>query len=344
MASKVLSVSSDNTTFYTIPGSTAGFDTTGATASDTIFGQTYSSTQPTINSWTITGNSYYKGYAGYVCTIKKSGTSTAMTGEAMTLVSGKTYQISAATKEIWDRTATFVVYDGGVDHTADVASIDYLYGKVTFASAYTVTGAVTVDGSYLPTSTYGKASDFTLTQTATTINTTDLDTAQANNGYDTFIPGLRTVSLGLNGFFNTSNGFKTLLDGRTEIVIEINPDGAGNSMCRGFFKADKTGQSGAVGAAETETANFMLSVPYSATSTITAFSWAHASGTTLPQGIRTVMDAWEGETLVYVKYLPDGTTGWTGQAVVTDVSLKSGLTAMSEFTANFQGSGAYTAV
>ena len=44
--------------------------------------------------------------------------------------------------------------DNGVTvAAANIASIDYLFGQVTFVGGYTVTGPVTMDASYIPTAT-----------------------------------------------------------------------------------------------------------------------------------------------------------------------------------------------
>jgi hypothetical protein len=341
---KTISVSADDITYYVLPGSSGDFNVEAEGLEDTTFGQSFSSTETGLLSWTSSANAYWKGFAGYVTTIKKSGTTTAMTGDAMSLVSGKTYSIDAAAKEVWDHTATFVIYDGVTDVTAQVESINYLYGTVTFLSAYTVLGAVTVDGSYLPLAAYGKAQDFSLTQSAESVDTTDFDTAQGNGGYRTFVPGLRQVSLDLSGFYALSNGFKALLAAREECVIEISPDGAGASMCRGFFKPMTTGQSGDVGGNEQETVTFALSVPYVAGVAVTPFDWNHAVGSSIPLGVKTCLDAWEAETLIYVKYLSDGAAGDKGSVVTTDFSLSSGLSAMSEFSLSAQGSGAPTVI
>ena len=128
------------------------------------------------------------------------------------------------------------------------------------------------------------------------------------------------------------------------MIIEIKPDGNAESMCRGFFKPMSTGQSGEVGGTEDETITFELSVPYSSTSTITPFSWSHAVGSGIPDAVKTVLDSWEAESLIYVKYLHDGINGWKGQSVITDFSLSSGISAMNEFSFSAQGSDAYTAV
>lgn len=338
---KEIQVSSDDITYYTLPGTSGDFNVEAEGISDTIFGQTFNSTETGLISWTTSANAYWKGFAGYLATIKKSGTSTAMVTEATTELTGTTFQITDTTKRVLDRTVTFTA-TASISGALTITNIDYLYGIFTFSTD--VTGeTVTVDGSYLPMAAYGTAREFTLTQSADTIDTTDFDTAQGNGGFRTFNPGLRQVSLDLSGFFDTAADFKTLLQSRAEIVIEIAPKGNTESICRGFFKPMTTGQSGEVGATEDETATFELSVPYSDTQTISPFSWTHSS-TTMPQAVQECISAWENETPIYVKYLHDGTNGWKGQNVITDFSLTSGLSAMVEFSFSGQGTGVYTAV
>jgi len=341
---KTISVSADDITYAGLPGSSGDFNVEGEGLDDTIFGQSFSSSETGLMSWTVSANAYWKGFAGYTATIKKTGTSTVMTGEAMSVVAGQEYQVDAPAKEVFDRATTIVVLDGVTDVTDEVETISYLYGKVTFVGTYSVVGAITIDGAYLPLEAYGKAQEFTLTQAAESVDTTDFDTAQSNGGFRTFNPGLRQVSLDLSGFFATANAFKALLAAREETVIEISPDGAGASMCRGFFKPMTTGQSGDVGGNETETVTFELSVPYVAGSAITPFDWAHTASSGIPDGVKTCLDAWEAETAIYTKYLHDGTNGWKGTTVITDFSLSSGLSAMNEFSFSGQGSGEYTVV
>jgi hypothetical protein len=83
--------------------------------------------------------------------VKASGTPVAMTGEATNLVAGKTYQVTNAAKRILDPATALAVRDNGVVQTANVLAVDFLFGLVTFAAGYTVTGPVTLDGAYLPT-------------------------------------------------------------------------------------------------------------------------------------------------------------------------------------------------
>lgn len=334
---KQVQISADGVEYFTLPGNTGEFNDEGEQIDDTIFGHTFSSTQPGLISWTCNAQAFYKGFAGYVASVKSSGTPTVATGLATTLVSGKTYKVSDATKNVWDHTAPLVVNDGGTPVTEDNFTVNWLFGQVTFDAAYTVGGAVTVDVTYLPITEVTKANSFTLTQTAATVDHTDYAIAHANDGYRVYQPGLRTVSLELGGFYDSADAVWEILEGRTSAVIEINPDGSGMSLARGIFKLVTRNQSGDVGALETQTRTFNLSVPENMD---VIFSWFHDPATTLSQAIRVALDSFIDQTLCFVRYMPDGfdEIAFFGEAVLTDVSLSSSLDAMNEFTANFQGS------
>lgn len=343
MAAKVIQLSDDaGVTWYTLPGNSGEFSDEAGELDDTIFGQNYKSGQSNLINWSISANAVYKGFAGYTVDIKKSGTSTTFTGEATTLVSGKTFAIDDSTKDAWDPAATFVVYDGGVDHTADVLNIDFLFGRVTFKAAYTVTGAVTVDGKYLPLATMASYRSFNLTQTMEAIDDTDIPAAQANNGHRTMDYGLKTVQLDVSGVYAVSNGFRAELIGRNQVIVEINPDGGSKSVARGFFRNTTRGQSGDVGALEEENVSYTLSVP-AASLLKTPFQWLFTSSDLSTSVIKSI-EAWQNETALSARYLPDGSTGLSGAVVVSDISLQGGLEAMNEFTVSLQGSGEVSTV
>lgn len=332
----------DGATFHTLPGGTGEWNDEADQIEDTIFGQTFASTQPGLITWTSNANALYKGFAGYVAKLMSSGTSTALTTEPMSVVSGKTYKITDATKNVIDYTKAFTIKDNGVavDHTdpAVVESLNLLFGRVTFASAYTPTGPITITGFYLPMTEIAKGSSFTLTQTVEPLDKTDFPTARANNGYRVFDPGLRTVTLEIGGFYASSSAFWEVLESRESFVVEINPDGSNLSRARGVFKLVTRNQSGDVGALEEETRNFGLSVPEGLP---IPFGWLHETTTTLSQAIQIILAAFIDQTNPTIRYLPDGPAdiSFTGEAVLTDVSLSSALDAMNEFTANFQGTG-----
>lgn len=343
MGTKTVSVSTDDSTYYVLPGSQGDIDNQSNAIDDTIFGQNYKSSQTGLIGWTADGQAFYKGFAGYVAKILQQGSTTGFTGEATTQIgSSKSYQITNAAKQIFDPSVAVVVYDNGVDHTADVVSINYLFGTVTFNAGYSVTGPVTLhSGSYFPKTALGTANSYTLTQTADAVETTDFATAQANGGYRTFEQGLQTVQLELDGFYDVTNGLRALLLARTTFIVEINPDGNEKSLARGFFQVSDQSQSGNVGALEEEKVTFMLQVP---SSSYIPFGWQHTSDTTLHQSMQEVLNAWLTQSTLHVKYLYDGTNGQKGIAVVTETTMKGGVDAMNEFTVKFQGTGGLTTV
>jgi len=341
MAKRVRLSANNGTTWYTLPGSSAELTDESGSIDDTVFGQDFQSNQIGLLNTKLTANGVYKGFAGYQATLKKSGTSTTMTGEAMTLVSGKTYKVTDSSKNVWNRAVTLTVKVAGTAvAAANIQYIDYLYGQVTFISSYTVSGAVTVDGAYFPTATIGCANSWTLTQTANANDVSCADVVQANGGVRIYDYGLKTVSLELSGIYKTTNAYRTALAARSEVIVEISPDGSGGAIMRGFFKFATTGQSGDVGAVEQQTVTLTLSVPHSDLDQIPyPIHWTFSANTTLSMAIQIALNAWEGKTIIDAAYLPDGVAGVMGDIVITDVSLQGGIEGMSEFTINGQFSG-----
>jgi hypothetical protein len=344
MAAKRIRVSLDDVTYYTLPGSTGSFRTEMANVNDTIFGQNYQSESPTIGMWQVGGQAFFKGVAGYSAALKVGGTPTAVVAGPATLVSGKTYRINDAAKRVMSLANAITVYDNAVNHTDDVLSIDHLNGEVTFEAAYTVTGAVTVDYYYLPMAALAKARSFSLTQTAAEIDDTDYATAQANGGWRTYDPGLKTVGLEIGNIWAAANDFVDTLAARSQIYVEVSPNNtAGNAvtqvMFRGFFKYNQQNQQGNVGALEEETLTLGLYVP---TGELVAlpFQWYFGSANALPPAVQLVLDAWQDGTTIYVEYLGDGVAGKTGQAIVTEASLQNSFDGQNEFSFTLKGTGA----
>lgn len=352
---KVIRLSDDGgSIWHNLPGSQGAFTSEADAVDDTILGQTYGSTDIGLVGWKVSSDGIFKGFSGYLAEIKKIGTPVSFTAEAMTLVSGKTYQIDDATKEIWDRSeATMDILDsGGSIAAVDILNIDYLFGRVTFVASFTPSGAVTATGEYFPTAAIGKANTYSMTMTAESIDETDFTTAQGNSGTKIFQPGLRSVAIELGGIFDSDENAKQDLRDRTEVIIEVDPAGDGSSIARGFFKLATTGQSGAVGALEEETLNFALTVPDETTNPIIEypFSWQHTAST-LSTAIQIALTSWLTELNTYdVQYLPSGQEGESpldgieGNFIVTDISLSGGLSNMNVFTIELMGTGAFTEV
>jgi hypothetical protein len=340
---KVRVAPATTTSWVTLPGNTADFSADADMLDDTIFGHTYKSEQPDILSWQMSANAIYKGYSGYQTIIKKTGAPVVITDEPMVLVSGKTYRITDAAKRLLHVSTTSVVEVANVAQTAQVESIDYLNGTVTFKPSYTVSGAVTYTGAYLPASQICAMNKYSLTQQAESVDETDLCVAQTNSGFRQYSLGLKTVSLELSGFYKLTSAFLTSLKNREKLMIEINPDGSGKSVARGFFVAKTDKQSGKVGGLEDESVSFSLYVPDNELM-LTPFSWTHDATSTLNVGIQTVLNAWQTNELVEARYLEDGVTGKQGSAIPTNVSLAGGLGALNEFSVQLKGSGGITNV
>lgn len=157
---KTLKVSADGITYYTLPGNTGDITFETEQLDDTIFGSEYASSETGLLDVSINGNAMYRGFAGYNSIIRRSGaTPTGATGEAMSQVGAtQTYRIDDTTKNVWDYNTPAIVYDNAVAvDAADIESINYLFGEVTFAVGYVVTGPVTVDASFFTMATYGSA-------------------------------------------------------------------------------------------------------------------------------------------------------------------------------------------
>jgi hypothetical protein len=333
MASKTIQISSDGVTYHTLPGNSGDFNAETNQLDDTIFGVNYSSTQPGLINWSVSGNAMYRGFAGYVASVLRNGSSTSFTGEAMQQVSGNTWQITDRTKSLWDRSETVTATGGTIE------SIDYLFGRITFTAAPTTP---TVAGRFFPVASLGCSNSFSLTQTSDTTDTTCFETASVNGGFATFRATLKTVELELTGFYRAENQFYDLLQGRGELMVEINPDGNDKSVARGFFKPVTNSQSGDVGGDETETISFRLSTPDG----LVPFAWVHAGDSTIPEAVKILLSAWADSDPVYVRYLAEGegNEGRQGEAIVTDISLSQSVDGMAEFSVSLQGSSTAIAI
>lgn len=191
------------------------------------------------------------GTAGYVFKIKKSGTSTAITSEAMSNTTGNTFQIDDTAKNVFDRTVIPVFYDTGVAiPSGDILSIDYLYGKVTFNSA--PSGAVTVDANYLPLADIAGAKECSIDRTCAIYTSTDT----SNVGFQTKTYGIKDVSISASRFDDVSHDFTTIMENRDVVVIEVAPDT--NKSYRGFFVISDSDASLDINALLEETLNFEL--------------------------------------------------------------------------------------
>ncbi len=167
--------------------------------------------------------------AGYNCEIYITGTSTAMTGEAWTSETATVVQITDGAKEVVDPFTTFVVEDGGVPVATTGYTIDYLFGRITFAVA--PGGAVTVDGAYLPRLAVADASEFSFTLSREQL---DMTTFSLTDAYRKRFMGLLDAEGSMNNLnLLATYGGETFLEilndsssgpGRP-VVVDINMGG-----------------------------------------------------------------------------------------------------------------------
>jgi hypothetical protein len=333
---KKIQVSTDGITYVSLPTPDGSLSVTANSTDDSLLGQTFASTFPTLLDWEGSSTGLVKGYAAYCGKILKSGISTVSVAEPLSLLSGATYKTDLASHGIWDYEVTPVIFDDGLDVTNEVKTFDYLFGSVTFKATYTVVGSITADINYLPTAAFGRALSFSLTQSTTAVDDSDYEAVCLNGGYRINKQGLRDVSLSFDGIYDAAEDFHAQLESREAFIVEIDPIGDGKSIARGYFRVSDTSQDGAVGDNESESTSFSLSVP---SPDFKPFGWQHASDTTLNAAIRIVLDGFDLEQDVFFKYLPDGLVGKSGSTVITDVTLESALDDLNRFSLGFTGDG-----
>lgn len=343
---KRIQVSSDNgVTYWTLPGSQGDKTVERNKAKDTVYGQSYESEFNSLGSVSMNSNAIYKGIAGYLATVKKVGTSTAMTAEACSLVSGKTYKITSAAKQLIDINTAVNVFDNAVNQNANVLSIDYLYGRVTFKPAYTVTGPITITGNYFPLANIAKAKSFNLNQTCGEVDNTGYEDAQANSGFKVLDYGIRTVNLEVGRIIaNAAASLNTDLVANSIYVIELAPGGDNTKLAyRGYFQLSSVGGSGNNGEVEAESLKFGLYVPDAALLE-TPSKWLIGSSSGVNQAIQIVLNAFQNQTTVKVRYLEDGATGTEITAIVTDASITNTIEGINEYKFAFKGASGLTTV
>ena len=160
--------------------------------------------------------------AGYSAKLYRSGTSTSMTAEATTLVTGKTYRITNAAKRMLDPSVAVTVDDGGVPiASANIQSIDYLHGIVVLDSGYTPSGAVTVDANYLPLS---QIADVYTTSVTTTVNMLD-DTVYEDTAVSRKA-GLKDISGSFSVYDEGATALSALCEAGTIVYITFQHTGS----------------------------------------------------------------------------------------------------------------------
>lgn len=327
--------------YAVLVGNDASVQRDGAELDTTIFGSGFNSSITGIINHTFSGNAMFRNNAGYKAKIRTTGTPTAFTSQAATLVSGKTYRISNSAQSLWNPLVAIVVQSDGTNVAAsDIASINYAIGTVTFVDSFTVAGPVTISGSYLPLEDMVSARSVSISQSADTIETGNFEQVNDAGGYEFFRATLKSVSAELEDFARPTSEWLDKLLAREQVVLEIDLDGNGTTFCRGFFNVINNGQSGGTGGDESETVSLSLRVPEQGV----GFGWVFAAQSAAPLSLQHVINSWQNGGTVFIEYLPEGLgkKGTGGEYVITDCSVSVSIDGLAEATVEGQGTGALT--
>jgi hypothetical protein len=205
----------------------------------------------------------------YNTTIEITGTSTAMTGEAMTGSGAGPYQVTSA-KRVFDPAVAFTFYDNGTAiNASDILTVDYLFGKVTFTSSKT--GPITVTGSYLPRLTFLEGRSVGIS-----LDADELDTSVFGSGWKNSTQGLMQLTVDVETLALLtadmdpgagSRKLSSIFTGRTSVVLSVTPGGTGSAY-RAFVITPSEKEDAAVADLLKATATFKSTAPRAVDGTI----------------------------------------------------------------------------
>lgn len=167
------------------------------------------------------------GVAGKKALVKIPGAPVVFTNEATTDAGDhQNYQITNATKRIWDRATTLVVKTGG-SVTGESYTFNRLTGTVTFATVNAGRAAVTVTGAYLPLAIAVGAYNYSVALVRGTTADTDFDSA-FTTGANTYQPTMLDVSGSVGRRISTDATFRAAMLAGAPVVIQFYSDRSGN--------------------------------------------------------------------------------------------------------------------
>jgi len=191
--------------------------------------------------------------AGHLATISITGASTTMTNEATTNTSGFSYQITSTARRIVNPAVAIVIkHNSGVTWPGNF-TFDYLNGIVTLDGA--PTGAVTIDGAFLPSRQITQAYELDVSLSASLADSSLLGTAftQRTRALSDITGSLSCYDSGLTTY--TDVELVDLLDNATTKVIDIAWNG-GTNYLRFFAMFENVEPSAAVDGIQSLSASF----------------------------------------------------------------------------------------
>ena len=185
--------------------------------------------------------------AGKKAKVMQTGSALTFTDEATTTSDNITYTISSATKNIWDRTYTITVKDGG-SPTAESYTINRLKGTITFSGSGTRT--ITVSGKYLPTTEIANAREVSYT-----IEADNQDITVFGQSYINRLQGLLDFTGSLSNLYTDDSLQDTLIAG-VPYVLEIYNNRSSNYDLRAWVIFASIEQSGSADGVVEESVEF----------------------------------------------------------------------------------------
>ena len=187
--------------------------------------------------------------ASYKTIIKLSGTTTVFTSEAMSSsTASNQHQISDDAKRVWDRDTVPVIRQSSlaaIVPAAQISNIDYLFGKITFASSTQGT-PITASGTYLPLASVAGSHTYQLNHIGGLLD----DTAFESTGWRTHKQGIRDVNITLSRWDSLDTDFFDHLKNGTTFLVEVTPGGSTAFLARGWFIGESEIHSGDVNSLE----------------------------------------------------------------------------------------------
>ena len=157
-------------------------------------------------------------YAGKLAKVRKSGTSTAFSGEATTSSGGYTvYQITNEAKRVLDRDVVPTVYKDAVEVSSGF-TIDYLNGKVTFSVPNGAGEVITLDGKYMPMADVVDAHEYELS-----LNANLIPAPVFGSEFNKNVQGDKGASGNITEWVTTNFYFVEKLIAGELVVIELYP-------------------------------------------------------------------------------------------------------------------------
>ncbi len=218
--------------------------------------------------------------SAHLTTIKTTGTSTAVVGGALSNVSGKIYRVTDSAKRVMDPATDPDVLDNGVSVAdADIESIDYLTGTVTFATAYTPTTPITMSYNYLPLLTLAECREFSANFSNGLLDDTIFgDTARSRMAGIFDADGtVGSLDKALDTDIDSGGGtvtWENLLSNGAAKVLEIDPAAGSTLPFRMWVLFDSEGLAAAVDDIVNATISWKLAAQKAADGTIVSFSLA----------------------------------------------------------------------